>query len=589
MFELLFGLFATFACEQSTALIFQSSAIDEYGAVNFTMQVTLNFFSFQIKLSQTTGGQSECASLLARGDLELIETILQFNSSVEGGSGSSTSLASDLFIQVQSLNSSADIVSCFLFGGFDLEIPNCGIAGSWPVEWDSSSGGLYTATANVTKTKSSGEEWVVCVGNGRIDSPAAVYYSGQLIFSPTLTYAVPITASPTLLPSATPTEQAPPASSAPTLTPSLAPSSLPSLTMTPTSASLQILSSCNEPLLFSFSSTLSGGQSLCTNFGANGSLTSFTLSLLFSGSVSGEKASDFGIIFYSTHHHYGVQYGGYNYYLEGVEFISGWPSSWNSRSAGEYSVEQTVEIEPPFAVPGDYYRFCLFNGWSSAQEVTYTGTLNTSASVGKGIRSVEEKELETWTLNCDVIAPDLSPTLSPTPLPSVSLAPSQLTERGIFPSPSSQEPFAPLSFLFALNLTSAASLCSPLVEAMGNLTSLVTVFSFSTANDVSWASDLLVSVRLVSAVEECFTVGGEDVSSEETCLSPTEKYDWPATLRSSRDGVYNATIALTGGGKSYPLAYYEVHSSICLSPCSLDLLPSLRSVSRTGSLTMMAP
>jgi hypothetical protein len=302
------------------------------------------------------------------------------------------------------------------------------------------------------------------------------------------------------------------------------------------------------------------------------SLSFFSLNLTFSGSVSGEKATDFGVIFYSTHYHSGVQYGGYNYYLDGVDFISGWPSSWNSRTAGDYSVDQVVSIDPAFAVSGDYYRFCVFNGWSSAQEVRYTGSIDLSSP---GTGDGNGNGSDGLTLNCDVIPPDLTPTVSPTAQPSVSLAPSQLIERGVFPS--SDEPLSPLSFLFELNLTSSAFLCSPPVEAIGNLSRLVTAFSFSPDNEVSWASDLLVTVRLVAVgeaeAEECLIVGGEDVGSEATCPSPTDSYEWPEALQSNRDGVYNATIVLvlSAGGKGSGPALYEVISSP-LFPPSLTLL-----------------
>jgi hypothetical protein len=58
--------------------------------------------------------------------------------------------------------------SCFLFGGFDLEI----IVASLDLgpEIGEALRSTYSSSANVSNTESAGEEWLICVGNGRTDS-----------------------------------------------------------------------------------------------------------------------------------------------------------------------------------------------------------------------------------------------------------------------------------------------------------------------------------------------------------------------------------------------------------------------------------
>lgn len=467
---------------------------------------------------QVGGGQSECASLLARGEIEILDAILTFNSN-----GVPYASAADMFVQVKLLNENAETINCFQYGGYDLETPECGIAGKWPTEWSVNSG-TYSESVNVSKVGIAGESWSICVGNGWSGASGPVSYIGRLIFSPIITYAIPSTSSPTLVPSLSPTRSA--VSASPTMVPTLAPSTVPTVTFSPTNTPIQLNSDCGEPLLINFDAHLSGGQSVCVDFGADGSFDQFYLNLTFSGSVSGEKASDFGTVLYSTHFHEGVQYGGYNYYLDGVTYINGWPESFNSRSAGLYSVEQVVNINPSFNIDGDYYRFCIFNGWSQAEKVIYSGTIDLSDSLR---------------LNCNVVPPDLTPTVSPTPQPTLTSAPTGLIDRGIYPA--SNEPQDPVVFKFDLNLTSAAFVCSPSVSTTGNLSSLSTSFYFFAENEISWASDMLVAIRITNG---CFIVGGADVPSEETCPTPKVEYLWPEALESNREGNYDATIQLAG-------------------------------------------
>lgn len=492
--------------------------------------------------------QSECASLLARGDIEFIDAVLNFDAN-----GVPYASAGDMFVQVKGLDEDSNVISCLQYGGFDLETPECGIAGKWPAEWGTDSG-TYRYTANVSKVGAAGENWLVCVGNGWTQAGGAVAYSGQLMFPPTLTYAIPLTSSPTLLPSVSPT-QTTTTTNSPSRTPSLAPSPLPTVTLSPTSDPIHLQSDCGDSLVIDFDAQLSGGQSVCVDFGANGSFSSFALLMNFSGSVTGEKASDFGMVLYSTHYHVGVQYGGYNYYLDGINYVIGWPESWNSRDPGSYSVAQSVNINPPFDVDGDYYRLCIFNGWSSAERVTYSGSIDLSNSL---------------TLNCDVVPPDLTPTVSPTPQPTLTFAPSGLSARGIYPL--SSRPLDPLAFQFDVNLSSAAFVCSPPVEATGFLTSLSTVFQFFTENDISWASDLLVTVQMKTGGDDCLVIGGADVNPEQTCAVPKGKYSWPSkSLQSNRDGTYNATVEIAGW--TTDPATYEVCLLLSLSSYSLPGLP----------------
>lgn len=442
-----------------------------------------------------------------------------------------------MFVQVKLLNENAEVVNCVQYGGFDLETPECGIAGKWPVEWNTNSG-TYTEAVNVSKAGLAGETWSICVGNGWTGASGAVSYIGQVVISPVITYAVPSTFAPSLAPSMAPTQAT--MSASPTVVPTQAPSTNPTVTYSPTTIPIQLESNCGEPIVISFDAHLSGGQSVCVDFGANGSVNALALNLTFSGSVSGEKASDFGTVLYSTHFHKGIQYGGYNYYLDGVTYITGWPESFNSRSSGTYEVDQVVNISPPFNIDGDYYRFCIFNGWSLAEKVTYSGTIDLSNSLS---------------LNCDVIPPDLTPTVSPTPQPTLTSAPTGIIDRGIYPA--YEEPQYPVVFIFDLNLTSGAFVCSPIVQAYGNLSSLSTLFHFFTENDISWASDMLVTLRLIGSLESCSTVGGADVSADSTCQgSPIVEYLWPKSFQSNRVGNYNATIDLTA--LNYGSSSYEV-------------------------------
>lgn len=299
---------------------------------------------------------------------------------------------------------------------------------------------------------------------------------------------------------------------------------------------------CNEAVKISFNAHLSGGQTACVDFGADGFLTSLSVDLDFSGSVEGEKASDFGVVVYSTHYHSGIQVGGYDYYMQSVRYISGWPEQFNSRLAGNYSSTQQITITPPFDVDGDYYRCCIFNGWSAAQTVSYAGLI----------------QLDQLSLNCDVIPPDLTPTVSPTPQPTVTLAPTSLTERGIYSI--SLGPLEPLIFRFDVNLSSAAFVCSSPTEAIGDLSNLTTVFDFYHENEFSWASDLLVTIRVTSGEEgfSCGTVGGLDVDPQSTCQSPIFQYLWPSALQQSDIGNYKATMSLIGWNSPPSTAFYEV-------------------------------
>jgi hypothetical protein len=504
---------------------------------------------------QVSSSQSECASLLARGDIEFIDAILNFDPN-----GTPYASASDMFVQVKLLNENSDVLSCFQYGGYDFETTECGIAGKWPTEWGTTLG-TYRYTANVSKVSASGENWFICVGNGWTQASGSVSYSGQLIFPPSLTYDIPSTSSPSLLPSLSPTRSptlTSTATTSPSRTPTLSPSSShPTVTLSPTSDPIYLNADCDAPLFIEYNAQLSGGQSVCIDFGANGSFSTFSLQLNFTGSSSNsEKASDFGFVLYSTHFHTGVQYGGYNYYLDNVDYISGWPESWNSRVSGSYLIEdQVVNINPSFNINGDYYRLCIFNGWSSASKATYVGSIDLSNSLH---------------LNCDVIEPDLTPTLTPTPQPTVTLGPTSVTDRGIYLSPLSSHPLDPLTFLFDVNLTSAGYLCSPAIPSTGYLTSISTVFDFTPANEISWASDLLVTIRMLpsdssTAGEECVVVGGEDVDSQSTCQTPQAVYSWSSkALESNHEGTYNATVELTGWTTD-PATYQVRYTSLLTS------------------------
>lgn len=441
-----------------------------------------------------------------------------------------------MFILVQQLDQNNSIVQCFQYGGYDYEESGCGKAGIWPSEWGTTLG-TYIYTINVTKTKFAGEKWTICVGNGWTSASGEVSYSGYLDFSPTLlTYDIPPSPSPTFIPTRSPTQTSIPTS--PTFSPTLIPSSSPTTTFSPTSTPILLSNTCNEQLQVEFNTKLKGGQSICIDFGADGAFNSFSLILNFSGSVDGEKASDFGIILYSTHYHQGVQYGGYNYYFDNIKFIESWPESWNSRLDGTYTIDEIVSINPTFDINGDYYRFCIFNGWTLAQEVKYVGNIQLGDSM---------------TLNCNVIPPDLTPTQTPTPQPTLTLAPTSLISRGIYSI--SNDPTEPIIFNFDVNLTSSSTICSPITLATGQLLNISTQLQFTSNNDFSWASDMLVTIKVKN---NCLNVGGAELESPPICESPILVYEWPKSFQTNKDGEYISVIQLNQENNSFTSNDYEV-------------------------------
>mmetsp|Transcript_10694 Transcript_10694/g.16206 ORF Transcript_10694/g.16206 Transcript_10694/m.16206 type:complete len:522 (-) Transcript_10694:180-1745(-) len=376
--------------------IYQSSEAGQVATIAFDMTVS--------------GGQSECTSLLATGNLTSIYTSLYLDTSFYDF----FSDASDMFIAVKQLDQTGDVIQCLMYGGYDYDYEGCGKAGHWPESWDSSSDGTYTATADVARAQFSGQYWSVCVGNGWEESLFSVSYDGTLDFSQSLiTYGlhpsslpsgipskVPtITSSPTFIPSYSPTFS-PSISHFPSASPSLSPTSTPSISNAPTSTPIYVSSECNTMVTISFDTFLSGAETICVNFGANESLESVNASLFYGGSDD-EVAADFVFLLYHTTDTYGIQIGGHEYYIPTVEYVGSWPTSWKSSAPGSYTANINVST---YGIGGGNgtYSACVANGWYYGDIEHYTGYL----------------WLEGLVMKCDVPPVTLAPISFPTPKPT---------------------------------------------------------------------------------------------------------------------------------------------------------------------------
>ena len=528
------------------ARIYQSSEVGENATVAYQMEVN--------------SGQSQCGPLIATGTVTVINTVLVFNPGMNSPvkvfflfngifllGNTSFSDALDMFILVRNAS------RCVQYGGWNYEEGGCELGGQWPASWDSSEASTYTATADLSVYQLSGSTWDICVGNGYVDaregySPS---YEGSLDFTSSLiTTGFPPSMIPSSAPSSTPSLSAQPThkpihspsalpttSFAPSPSPSNTPSALPTISFMPTLNPFQVVSDCNETVDMTFSTQLAGTERSCSEFPASGTLDMVNMSLQFSGSTSDEYASDLLLIIANTSLTGGIQIGGFNSYVSGLQYVGQWPQSWVSSNNGLYTASVNVTA---FNIAGEgFYTICLANGYAGADAVSYVGRVQlVQLDYRCDVQPTTEMPSLSPTSATPTSQPSVPPTISPTTIPTQTptVATAELSANSTLTSTA--------SIAFDAHLNGDQYLCVD-VYATGAIVnvSLVTYFSSSNAN--GFASDLLVSI-VAPVSGQCLVVGGRVTSL--VCPSPVEEFSWSSALDSPQAGDYADEVAVQSSG-----------------------------------------
>jgi hypothetical protein len=521
---LVWSLFIAF----SSATIHQSSDIGENATVSYDMIVA--------------GGESECSSLLALGNITLVNTVLVFLPE-----STLYSDARDMFFTIRNSGTGDIGPSCVQYGGWNYNEPGCVSGGVWPASWDSGDASTYLATADLTSFGMYGSDWEVCVGNGYIDAreTGAPSYQGSLSFTSSLvTSGLPPSMSPTSIPSPQPSVSFQPSgvptfipsaqpirSHRPSYEPSNAPSSVPSVSFMPTANPFDVTSDCDEIMHVDFALELAGSQKSCVSFPASERLEMVQVSLQFSGATGDEEASDMLLIIINASRTGGIQIGGFNSYAEGIDFAGRWPVTWQDSDSGLYTA--TVNVSQ-FNIEGaGYYEMCIGNGYLYADSVQYSGTV----------------DLPLLKYRCDISPPTpvpssiptVSPTQAPTAFPTTAPTSSSPTNAPTttYADLSSNSTVGHVSTVyFDAHLSGNQYLCLE-VYSSGALSNVSLLSYFSSSNPAAQASDLEVTVTAPTA-DRCIVVGGHVTSL--VCPAPVASYEWSSSLDSSQSGDYAADV-----------------------------------------------
>ena len=484
---------------------------------------------------------------------------------------------------------------CVQYGGWNYEENECKQGGRWPNNWESSEAAVYNATADLTAFGLSGYDWEICVGNGYIDARErdTPSYEGSLDFtSSLLTTGLPPSMAPSGIPSAAPSispaptakpmfspSAAPTVSLPPTSAPSNIPTSLPTVTHMPTINSFIVTSDCNEIVDMNFDTELAGTQKSCSEFPASNGLTAVKITLDFSGATGDEYASDFLLIIINASKTGGIQIGGFNSYLDGLQYVGQWPSSWSTSDSGQYSAIVNVS---DFNIAGEgYYTICIANGYANGDEVSYSGNVElpeliyrcdldrptrtpsgepTSAPIAlpTAIPTVPPTAFPTV---LPTVSPTAMPTASPTGLPTLTptIATAEISSNSTLGSLS--------SISFDAHLSGDQYICVD-IYASGALVNVSFVTYFSSSNANAQASDMLLTI-VAPVADRCIVVGGHVTSL--VCPTPVLSYSWSSALDSSESGDYMdevsvLTSALGGDG------FWEVCYVFVLLPDNVVLV-----------------
>ena len=555
---------------EAAASIYQSSVSGESAKITFDMSVS--------------GGISQCCDLKARGNVTLLDTILNLDTSFFDF----FSEAADMFIAVKSINHDGSVQACAMYGGYDYDYPGCGKIGHWPSSWETSSDGRYSATADMGRANLAGDRWSVCVGNGWSGDFFSVGYEGEISFSSDLiTYEIPPSPAPTISPTASPTlshrptaapiiaptfhpTHSPVPSAAPTPQPSVAPT----ITLTPTVDPLQVISNCGDPVTISFDASLSGGETACMAFNANATLSTIDADMTYGGGNDDEVVGDFVVVVYHLGEFLGIQVGGHEYFIPGVSYVGPWPLSWQNNSAGHYVADVNVSTYHLGGTGNSSdYSMCITNGWYYGEKEHYAGT----ATFHGLIHDCTIPPPTPPPFSAPTKRPTPSPTRAPSALPSVLLSPSAVpslksslvpmqsptveptSTASPSPTPYSSPPISVSSgvgeaTVIGLNVVlSPGEECQVDAASTGTLTtvSVNVTYTPSTSTSSGMLSDMVVLIRELSSsssVDEvsgiCVQIGGTSafsVSQYEDC-DELHTYEWPSSFDSSVSGVYSAEV-----------------------------------------------
>lgn len=502
------------------AAIHQSSDIGQNATVSYDMTVA--------------GGESECCTLLAVGNITLVDTILVYLPE-----STLYSDARDMLFIIKNSGTDGMAPVCVQYGGWNYNADGCVSGGVWPISWDSGDASTYIATADLTSFGMSGSDWEICVGNGYIDprETGTPSYQGSLSFTSSLiTSGLPPSISPTSLPSAQPSISGEPSiipvspptaepsrSFRPSHSPSNLPSSAPTVTIMPTASPFEVTADCDDIVKVDFNLELAGSQKSCFSFPASERLEMVQISLQFSGATGDEEASDLLLIIINASRTGGIQIGGFNSYADGIDFVGRWPASWEDNGSGLYTA--TVNVSQYNIMGAGYYEMCIANGYLYADTVQYSGNV--------GLPMLQYR--------CDISPPTPAPSSVPT---SPTAIPTSPTAVPTSPTPSPTATFSTISSNTTVGHTSAVYfdahlagdqyLCMDLYSS-GALQNVSLLSYFSSANPDAQASDLEVTV--VSPIADSCVVLGGHVTSQ-VCPAPVSRYEWSARLDSSSSGSY---------------------------------------------------
>lgn len=421
-----------------------------------------------------------------------------------------------MFFVVKQLDGNGTFIQCLQYGGWNYIYPKCTLFKTWPSSWSRHATGLYIYLANVTSANYHGTNWEVCIGNGYVpvnSNGFLVSYTGFLYFTDSLIVSgYPPTGSPTVMPTNTPTISSQPTSlptsipsAIPTeyIPPTSIPSSIPSISHSPTISTWQLASDCQKTIDLKYQVSLAGGEYSCINIPAEGHLDYVNVSLYFSGSTAQEWAYDMILAIKYTSG-YGIQIGGFEYYLPNITFVGEWPASWRFSTEGWYYANESVSS---YNVKGKgSYNVCIVNGWKQANTVNYAGHFL----------------LDGLTSDCTA-----SPTIAPTPSPS--------SVEWELESDCNEV----IELEYDLRLSGYQSSCYTITSAAGFIQNLNMSLFFSGSVNGEYPSDLSLSTKFEDGTG--FRIGGFDDND------PDLEYlgGWPPSWRSESDGLYTAYMNIS--------------------------------------------
>lgn len=241
-----------------------------------------------------SGAEKVCSNFPASEKLEFVRISMQFSGA------SDDEFASDMLLIIVNTSGTSGIQ----IGGYNSYVDGLSYVDSWPVGWDTSTSGVYSATVNVSEYNIAGEGYYkICIANGYANADT-VQYTGNVDL-PELVYRCDLP-PPDPLPSSAPTEMptvnpsfaptvSPTASPtfSPTASPTFSPSASPTLSPTFAQTDLSSNSTLGKTSSVSFDAHVSGDQYLCEEIFSTGQIYNVSLSTYFSSSTPEVQASDF--------------------------------------------------------------------------------------------------------------------------------------------------------------------------------------------------------------------------------------------------------------------------------------------------------